>query len=139
MSNYPTAKDPKKIGTYPAHAKSGGGYFFDEVLEYRVWVHPERGAEDLFEGEDYYYYFATYEEALDFSEKTKGAEQPLALVLQKEYIDEPEPGVFIHIKKKRVTEWLPEWLIDGQHKRSADLIKKKLAENAKKQQSYVPR
>jgi putative acetyltransferase len=44
MSNYPSAKNPDLIGTYPALAKSGGGYVWDDVLEYRVWCHPERGA-----------------------------------------------------------------------------------------------
>ena len=37
--------------------KSGGGYFYDEVLEYRVWVHPERGGPDHHEGEDYFHAF----------------------------------------------------------------------------------
>ncbi len=47
MSKYPNAKDPDLVGTYPALVKSGGGYVWDEVLEYRVWCHPEIGAVDL--------------------------------------------------------------------------------------------
>ena len=47
MSQYPQVKDPALVGTYPATAKAGGGYVWDEVLEYRVWCHPERGAQDL--------------------------------------------------------------------------------------------
>jgi hypothetical protein len=39
-TNYPNVINPSKVGTYPALVKSGGGYFYDEVLEYRVWVHP---------------------------------------------------------------------------------------------------
>ena len=78
---------------------------WDAVLEYRVWCHPERGAPDLADGNDYYYPFATYKEALQFSKGSRGAEKPLALVLQKEYIDEPEDGRYIHVKKRRVTEW----------------------------------
>jgi putative acetyltransferase len=35
---------------------------------------------------------------------------PLVLVLQKEYIDEVEPGRFVHMKQKRLTEWRVEWL-----------------------------
>jgi hypothetical protein len=29
----------------------------------------------------------------------------LALVLQREYISEPEPGHYIHMKEERITEW----------------------------------
>jgi putative acetyltransferase len=106
----PSVLDASKVGEYPASSKAGGGYVWDEVLEYRVWCHPERGAPDEFEGDDYYYAFETYGEALEFSEKAPGCEAPLALVLQREYIDEPEPGRYIHIKKERVTEWPIEFL-----------------------------
>jgi len=37
--------NPNKVGTYPALAKSGAGYFYDEILEYRVWIHPADGSE----------------------------------------------------------------------------------------------
>lgn len=107
---YPTVKNINKIGTYPASVKAGGGYVWDDVLEYRVWCHPERGAEDLENGNDYYYVFAEYAEALEFSRRTTGAEEPLALILQKEYIDEPEDGVYKHIKEERLTEWPVEFL-----------------------------
>ena len=33
---YPNAIDPDMVGEYPALAKAGGGYVWDEVLEYRV-------------------------------------------------------------------------------------------------------
>jgi putative acetyltransferase len=107
---YPTAVDPTRVGRYPALANSGGGYVWDEVLEYRVWCHPERGAPDLHEGDDYFFAFATYPKALAFSRRTRGAEEPLALVRQRQYIDEPSPGKYIHVKKVRVTEWRVEWL-----------------------------
>ena len=96
---YPKVKDLNKIGNYPAFVNAGGGYVWDEVLEYRVWCHPEDGAEDIENGDDYFYVFENYEEALKFSESNKGAEKPIALVLQKEYIDEPEPGKYTHVKK----------------------------------------
>jgi hypothetical protein len=102
---YPDVLDPSLVGTYPAAAKSGGGYVWDAVLEYRVWCHPERGAADEADGSDYYYAFASYAEALVFSESTEGADEPLALVLQEEYIDEPVAGQYIHVKERRVTEW----------------------------------
>ena len=105
MTDYPEALSPEKIGTYPALTKAGGGYVWDAVLENRVWCHPERGAEDLEDGNDYYYAYATYEEAVAFAAQEAGASDPLALVMQREYIDEPEPGMFRHVKAERLTEW----------------------------------
>jgi hypothetical protein len=102
---YPSVLNRSRVGRYPASAKAGGGYVWDAVLEYRVWCHPERGASDLADGSDYFYAFPTYSEAAAFSRRSEGAEEPLALVLQKEYIDEAEPGQYRHVKKKRVTEW----------------------------------
>jgi hypothetical protein len=107
---YPNAMDATLVGTYPAPAKAGGGYVWDDVLEYRVWCHPERGAPDEQEGSDYYFAFATYSEAAAFSENTQGAEKPLALVQQLEYIDEPKPGEYRHIKDLRIAEWPLEFL-----------------------------
>ncbi len=89
---------------------AGGGYVWDAVLEYRVWCYPRDGADDAFEGADYYYAFATYDEAAEFSARTPGAQDPLALVLQEEYIDESELGTFTHVKGPRITEWPPEFL-----------------------------
>lgn len=107
---YPKVLDPKLVGTYPASAKAGGGYVWDAVLEYRVWCHPERGAPDLDDGSDYFYPFDSYQEAFEFSQQTEGAEEPMALVLQEEYISEPEPGHFIHVRERRITEWQVVWL-----------------------------
>lgn len=108
--SFPDVEDPSLVGTYPALAKSGGGYVWDAVLEYRVWCHPERGAPDLEDGNDYFYPFATYEDAVDFSRRTKGAEEPLALILQEEYIDEPKTGRYVHMKHRRMAEWPVEFL-----------------------------
>lgn len=102
---YPPVLDASLVGSYPAHAKAGGGYVLDAVLEYRVWLHPERGAPDEADGSDYYYAFDSFEEAEAFAHKATGAEEPLALVLQREFIDEPEDGVYIHVREERVTEW----------------------------------
>lgn len=107
---YPKVRDPERVGTYPALAKSGGGYVWDDVLEYRVWCYPEDGAEDLCDGDDYYYAFAEHDEAAAFAAATAGAQSPLALVLQKQYIDEPDPGEYRHVRKRRVTEWPVEFL-----------------------------
>jgi hypothetical protein len=88
---YPDVLDESLVGTYSATAGAGGGYVWDAVLEYRVWCHPERAAPDDDDGNDYYYVFASYDEALTISQQTTGAEEPLALVLQREYISEEEP------------------------------------------------
>jgi hypothetical protein len=88
---YPDAVDPSLVGTYPAEAGSGGGYVWDDVLEYRVWCHPERGAADEDNGNDYYLAYATYAEAAAVARSTQGAEEPLVLIRQAEYIAEAEP------------------------------------------------
>jgi hypothetical protein len=61
---YPEASDPARVGSYSAAASAGGGYVWDEVLEYRVWFSPTRGADDLADGNEYYFAFATFAEAL---------------------------------------------------------------------------
>ena len=125
---YPTAVDAKRVGKYPALTRSGGGYFWDDVLEYRVWCHPERGAPDLHDGEDYFLAFATYPKALAFSKRTPGAEEPLVLVRQREHVNEPSPGTFIHVKKMRITEWRVAWLHGA--RRTRNTIRAFLAANA---------
>lgn len=127
VSRYPNAAVPAKVGTYSGPANSGAGYFYDEVLEYRVWLHPENGAEPLAGESDYFAAFAQYEPALKFSKATLGAEPPLALVRQIEFIDEPSPGVFEWMKEERVTEWQVEWLIDSH--RESDSISTFLSEH----------
>ncbi len=109
MNNYPEVLDKKMVGQYPVLVYAGGGYVWDEVLEYRVWCHPEKGAEDLEKG-DYFYGFPTYEAAKKFADTHLGTEEPLVLILQREYIDEPEAGKYIHMKKERMAEWRLEFL-----------------------------
>jgi len=121
-SAYPLAAEPDKVGTYPSLTKSGAGYFYDDVLEYRVWINPP-------EGDDYYQAFARYEEAVEFSKKTTGAEEPLVLILQKQWIDEPNPGEFFVRSEDRITEWRVEWLADS--KRTPESIDRFLKEHRK--------
>ena len=109
-AGFPPVVDRALVGTYSSVAKAGGGFVWDAVLEYRVWCHPERGAPDEDDGSDYYLAFGSYEEALEFSRATAGAEQPLALVLQEEYIEESEPGTYEHVEALRVAEWPVEFL-----------------------------
>jgi hypothetical protein len=125
---YPQVVDPEQVGKYPALAGAGGGFVWDAVLEYRVWCHPERGAPDREDGSDYFYSFASYEDALAFSRATEGAEEPLALILQEEYISESEEGVYVHVRERRVTEWPVEFLSRPQ--RTADTIPRFLAPDA---------
>jgi putative acetyltransferase len=118
QSKYPAAVNPARVGTYPPNAKSGAGYFYDEVLEYRVWI--ETGATQLNGGNDYFMAFAQYETAERFSKITPDAEPPLALVRQLEWIDEPERGHFIPKKEERIAEWQVGWLPG--HKRTPNSI-----------------
>ena len=128
MSSYPKVRDPNLVGSYPAVVKAGGGFVWDEVLEYRVWSHPHDGAPDLFEGDDYFHVFETYQEALHYSQAHEGSEAPLALIVQEEYIDEIEPGFFVHVKEQRMAEWPVEFL--SRPKRSANTIPDFLSPNA---------
>ncbi|MBL8755151.1 MAG: RDD family protein [Planctomycetes bacterium] len=106
----PDVLDRALVGTWPAQSGAGGGYVWDAVLEYRVWCHPHRGAPDLADGSDWYQPFATWAEARTFALQTPGAEEPLALVLQEERIDEPAPGQYVHVREPRRTEWPVEFL-----------------------------
>jgi hypothetical protein len=98
-SAYPLALDPRLVGTYPSETKSGAGYFYDDVLEYRGWLHPERGALPLNGSHDYFWAFA---------------------IRQLESINEPEPNHYVHVKEPRITEWQVRWLAGN--KRTATSI-----------------
>ena len=82
---YPPAVDPSLVGEYSAVAGAGGGFVWDEVLEYRVWCHPKNG------GDDFYYAYETYDEACERAEFCRKTDlelarvgDPLALILQRE-------------------------------------------------------
>lgn len=45
-----------------------------------------------------------------FADETQGAEHPLVLVRQYEWIDEPTPGHLLPMKGERITEWAVWWL-----------------------------
>jgi len=124
----PEVVDASLVGTYPATVGAGGGYVWDAVLEYRVWCHPERGAPDEDDGNDYFHAFADYDEAVDFSQQRPGAEEPLALIRQDEYLEEPRPGEYLHVKERRLTEWPVEFL--SRPRRTAHTIAQFLAPDA---------
>lgn len=110
QSAYPLAVDNAKVGKYAAETESGAGFTYDDVLEYRVWFCPERGAKPLNGKDDYYIAFAEYEKAEELSKASRGAEEPLVLVRQYEWINEPKPGQYEAKKGNRLAEWQVEWL-----------------------------
>lgn len=124
----PVVLDVEKVGSYPARAGAGGGFVWDEVLEYRVWLSPVNGAEDLADGSDYFYSFATADEAIAFAGSTSASSEPLALVLQREYIEETTPGEYTHVFEERITEWPFAFL--SRPRRTADTIPTFLAPDA---------
>jgi putative acetyltransferase len=84
---------------------------WDEVLEYRVWCSPHRGAPDETGGDAYFYAFASFADAQEAVDLLPGAEdEPVALVLQREYIEEYMPGKYRHMVQERVTEWPVDFL-----------------------------
>lgn len=125
---YPSVLDEELVGTYPARVKAGGGYVWDAVLEYRVWCHTDCDGTGDGDGSDHFHAFASFEEAADFSRRTPGAEEPLALVLQEEFIDEPEPGQYVHLKERRLTEWPVSFL--SRPRRTKDTIPNFLSPDA---------
>ncbi|HET6335304.1 MAG TPA: hypothetical protein VFG30_18895 [Polyangiales bacterium] len=134
-TEYPAVEDPSQVGSYDVLTNTGGGYVWDAVLEYRVWCHPARGAEDLHGGDDYFYPFEKYHDALAFSLATEGAEPPLALIRQDEYIDEPEIGQYVHVREVRITEWPVEFL--QQPRRTRNTIPDFLSECLEKLRSEM--
>lgn len=121
----PPCDRPLCHGPVPGEAKSGAGYFYDDLLEYRVWLHPKQDAEPLAGSSAYFAAFAQFEHALAFSRANAGSEEPLALIRQREWVNEPVPGKFVHEKGERITEWKVKWL-DGT-KRTAGSIEQFLA------------
>ncbi len=83
---------------------------------------------DAADGHDYFHTFASYEDAAKFADEQQGAEHPVALVLQEEYIDEPKTGEYVHMLDQRVTEWPAEFL--RRPRRTADTIPAFLASDA---------
>lgn len=105
----PAVQDPNSVGSFPTVVAAGGGLVWDAVLEYRVWCRPPVGTADG-EDDDYYRAFPTYREAIQYAAATPGCSEPLALVLQRQYVDEPEPGHYVHVQVERLTEWPVEFL-----------------------------
>ena len=126
---YPEVIDTTKVGEYEGKALAGAGFFYDEVLEYRVWCYPSEGAKDVFEGDDYFYPFENYSEAFNFSNQEKGRQGPIALIRQYEWINEIEEGKYIHERGERIAEWSALDL-KGK-KRQKDSINNKLKELTK--------
>ncbi len=102
---------------------------WDEVLEYRVWCHPKDG------GDDYFYADCSYDEARQAADSLRSTdeslaevESPLALILQRERIDEPETGRYVHVTTELMAEWPVEFL--RRPRRTASTIPDFLAPDA---------
>lgn len=116
----PKVVDPARVGTYSILAGAGGGFVFDEVLEYRVWFKEN--------GESTYRPFITFEEAEAFSKlDLPRIEPPLALELQREYVEESEPGRRFLVRQRRVAEWRIEWLTED-HRRTPENLRRILGD-----------
>lgn len=102
FKNYPSAVNRDKVGSYEAITNSGAGYFYDEVLEYRVWYKQA--------GKQRCYFSATYADAKKFHKRTPESEKPVVLVRQFKHINEPSPGNYQLITTARITEWQTSWL-----------------------------
>lgn len=106
-SRQPIASDPEHVGTYPATANSGGGYFYDRVLEYRVWFDTDRG--------DRFRAFAQFETADSWSRENAAGAPVLALVHQVERVLGPkEDGTYVAVRAPCNAEWRVEWLTGAQ-------------------------
>lgn len=92
------------VGNYPVLAKSGGGYVWDDVLEYGYCAPLMMELPIFTMDNDYFFSFESYEDALYFSQHNSGTENPLALILQEEYIDNPDVGHCVDVKESRIAE-----------------------------------
>lgn len=100
-SGCPIAVKPAKVGHYPlVVSRNDGRCFYDDLLEYRVWVHNPTG-------DDVYMAFPTFEQSLQYSNaNSPHAEFPLALVRQTEWITEPNDCMFLRKTGERIVECL---------------------------------
>lgn len=80
-SAYPLSIDPSEVGRHSdARESSVPGLSSSEVLEYRVWMSPERGSEPINGSRSYYAAFAQYEAASDYAKRSRGALNPVAAI-----------------------------------------------------------
>jgi hypothetical protein len=67
----------------------------------------------------------------EYSKGTAGAEEPLVVVRQRKWVNEPEPGKFEPRSDERITEWQVIWLSGT--KRTNDSIERFLREKGVRQ------
>jgi hypothetical protein len=121
---YPVAINVANIGSYPPIVNIGGGYRYDDVLEYRVWFNISRIPQ--------FVAFINYESAHNFKCFLKQYTQNIhtvALVRQKWYyrcIDDKftpllgdtiykfpnDEKRYIKVEKIRLTEYKIQWLLE---------------------------
>ena len=102
----PEVVDPSKIRTYSLLCGAGGGTFWDEVLEYRVWTHGEGG--------DGATIFDNYKQAREFAEREGTI--VLALVLQRETCWGNDGSDMKMEFEERKAEWQIAWLREDNHR-----------------------
>src|SRR6185437_11903946 len=96
---FPQIKDKDKIATYDLESFSGGGFRYDHVLEYRVWVTYKDGKLGC-----HAYTHPSFININDFHWKKIIDIEICALIEQITYYD--EDGVtLITPEKPRITEW----------------------------------
>jgi len=125
---YPAASNPEMVGKYEAMCFAGGGLFWDEVLEYRVWIKRPGNSPQFIACPTFELAQHIHDNPREHGiEPGEYPEKPLVLIKQLEWINEPSPGSFQRKSGERIAEWRPEWL-EGK-KREPDTIDKFMAEH----------
>ena len=85
FSSYAVSPDPigvsKDLGVEEIPVSALGDH---DLLEYRVWMAPEWGAEPVNGSLPYYAAFVQYESAAEFANRTRGSHPPVAVVRLKQ-------------------------------------------------------
>ncbi len=110
MHGLPSAVDHQKVGYYGNAESYNDGYFWDELLEYRVRCRALPNDEE----EELLYCFKDYQSAFTFYKKTPTTQELNALILQKEHITRLNRNAFKHIDTPRMVEWPAHFLMRPQ-------------------------
>ena len=104
--------DKSKVGTYGALQKSGGGYLYDEVLEYRVW---DRNEFDFFDN---------INEATIHAKKIGAEVTPLVLQKAGHWVSWDKDDKISIGDEDRIAEWRLDWLLTSKY--SPEKLKEKM-------------
>jgi putative acetyltransferase len=106
-SDYPLPDDLAAVGTHAAAAARDSGVFYDDVLEYRLWVRRPATTEELM------FAFPTVEDAHEARTALGRDARLCVLVQQREPIERMEDGSYVQRSEPRRVEWPITWLVDG--------------------------